>query len=104
MPKRKGSELNEEGGGATGCCGAIDGMGGDGAAGGAYSAPFGMVRRQMPTEIGESTTTTNTGNYEYTAPAFDKKKCKKFLKTALDRHDGEGGSISINHVEKKKKS
>ena len=105
--KHKEKDLNEEGGGATGCCGAIDGMGGEGANGGAFIAPLykgnksDVIRRQMPTEIGESTTTFNTGNYEYPAPAFDKEKGKNFLKPALERHDGKNGSVSIP---KRKKS
>ena len=96
LPPRnsKRDEKLEEEGGATGC-------GANGAAGGAFVAPaFPIQRRKMPTEIEESTTTFNTGDYEYTAPAFSKKSNgKNFLKPALKRHNGKGGSISINHVD-----
>lgn len=76
---------------ATGC-------GGSGAAGGAFVAPMAPVqRRQMPVEIGESTTTFNTGKYIYDRPAFgDEESCA--------RHDGDGGSVSVNQTPKKKKS
>ena len=75
---------------ATGC-------GGTGAAGGAFVTKFGDVqRRQMPIEIGESTTTFNTGNYTYTAPVLgDKESCA--------RHNGDGGSVSINQAKNIKK-
>ena len=87
-------ELNEDG--ATGCCGAIDGMGGEGARGGACITSMGVQKRSMPTDIKETTATTNVGNYEYPArPLGDKKSCA--------RHNGEGGSISINYAEKEKK-
>ena len=81
--KKKEDDVDE----ATGC-------GGSGAAGGAFVAPFGGVqRRQMPVEIGESTTTFNTGKYTYDAPPFgDEESCA--------RHNGEGDSVSVNVVQK----
>ena len=82
---------------ATGC-------GGSGAAGGAFISPISfngkssdVIRRQMPVEIGESTTTTNTGNYTYDLPVLgDKESCA--------RHNGDGGSVSINQADNNKKS
>ena len=93
LPPRKQKEIqkDEDVDEATGC-------GGNGAAGGAFVAPFGGVqRRQMPVavEIGESTTTFNTGKYTYDAPVLGDKE-------TLARHNGDGGSVSINHVKKSK--
>ena len=54
--------------------------------------PFGGVqRRKMPTEIEETTTTMNTGNYQYTVPFGGDKE-------TLARKNGDGGSVSINHT------
>ena len=99
--KQKEKEVDE----ATGCCvsgmggnDVKDGMGGDGADGGAYPSPFGKpISREMPVavEIGESTTTFNTGDYTYPAPPFIDKE-------SGERHNGVGGSVSINHVKKSK--
>lgn len=89
LPPRKHNQQEEDVDEATGC-------GGNGAAGGAFVTPiFGVQRRQMPTEIGESTTTTNVGNYTYDAPVLGDKE-------TLARHDGECGSISVNHIKSKK--
>ena len=51
-------------------------------ASGQYSQPlFGIQRRKMPTDLEETTATTNVGNYEYTVP-FDSDK------ETRDRHPG----------------
>ena len=78
---------------ATGC-------GANGAAGGAFVGPLSfsgkqsdVIRRQMPTEIGESTTTMNVGDYTYDEPAFGDKE-------SLARKNGKGGSVSVNTVKK----
>ena len=53
---------------------------------------FGDVqRRKMPTEIDETTTTFNTGNYQYAVPFGGDKE-------TLSRKNGKGGSVSINEV------
>lgn len=88
LPPRKKheSEEEEEVDEATGC-------GGSGAAGGAFVAPaFSIQRRKMPTEIGESTTTFNTGKYTYDAPVLGDEE-------TLARHDGVDGSVSVNYEE-----
>ncbi len=80
--KKKDFEMDE----ATAC----GGDGGDGA--GQISQPmFSIQRRKKPTELEETTTTFNTGDYTYASPGGlgDKE--------TLKRHDGENGSISINH-------
>ena len=51
----------------------------------------GVQRRKMPTEIEETTSTMNTGNYKYTVPFGGDKE-------TLARKNGDGGSVSINHV------
>lgn len=95
IKENKYGDLNEDGGGATGCCGAIDGMGGEGARGGAFITSLNkgkkndVIRRKMPTEIEETTATTNTGNYQYTVPFIGDKE-------TLARKNGVGGSVSIN--------
>lgn len=79
-------EINEDGEG-----GAIDGAT-SAASSGQFIQPFGDVqRRKMPTEIEETTTTMNTGNYQYTVPFGGDKE-------TLARKNGEGGSVSINHA------
>ena len=79
-------EINEEGEG-----GAIGGAT-SAASSGQFIQPFGSVqRRKMPTEIEETTTTMNTGNYQYTVPFGGDKE-------TLARKNGDGGSVSINHV------
>ena len=90
LPQRqihlRSEEINEEGegcavGGATSA-----------ASSGQFIQPFGGVqRRKMPTEIEETTTTMNTGNYQYTVPFGGDKE-------TLARKNGDGGSVSINHV------
>ncbi len=89
----KSAEVDE----ATACGGA--GVNGDGA--GQFVTPMSnkitpmsnkIIRRQMPAEL-EETATTDVGKYEYTAPAFGDKK-------SLARHDGKGGSVSVNHIDK----
>lgn len=89
VPKK----INEDG--ATGCCG--DGNGNTNS--GAFVTKIGdnknngIIRRHMPTEeVEESATTFGTGNYTYDAP------CGIGDKKTLKRHDGENGSVSINHV------
>lgn len=85
LPPRKQKEKEEEVDEASGC-------GASGAAGGTFVAPvFPMIRR----EIGESTTTFNTGKYTYDAPVLGDEE-------TLARHNGDGGSVSINHVEDEK--
>lgn len=85
LPPRKQKEEDVDE--STGC-------GPTGAAGGAFVAPMSSVqRRQMPVEIGESTTTFNSGKYTYDLPVLgDEESCA--------RHNGEGGSVSINKMEK----
>ena len=82
----KSAEVDE----ATACGGA--GVNGDGA--GQFVTPMSknIIRRQMPAEL-EETATTDVEKYEYTAPAFGDKK-------SLARHDGKGGSVSVNHIDK----
>ena len=82
----RNEEINEEGEG-----GAIGGAT-SAASSGQFIQPFGSVqRRKMPTEIEETTTTMNTGNYQYTVPFGGDKE-------TLARKNGDGGSVSINHV------
>lgn len=79
-------EINEEGEGGA--------MGGatSAASSGQFIQPFGSVqRRKMPTDIKETATTMNTGNYQYTVPFGGDKE-------TLARKNGDGGSVSINHV------
>ena len=77
--------INEEGEG--GACGATSAE-----SSGQFIQPFGDVqRRKMPTEIDETTTTFNTGNYQYTVPFGGDKE-------TLSRKNGKGGSVSINEV------
>ena len=90
LPQRqihlRNEEINEEGEGGA--------MGGatSAASSGQFIQPFGSVqRRKMPTEIEETTTTMNTGNYQYTVPFGGDKE-------TLARKNGDGGSVSINHV------
>jgi hypothetical protein len=79
-------EINEDGEG-----GAIGGAT-SAASSGQFIQPFGSVqRRKIPTEIEETTTTMNTGNYQYTVPFGGDKE-------TLARKNGEGGSVSINHA------
>lgn len=79
-------EINEDGEG-----GAIGGAT-SAASSGQFIQPFGSVqRRKMPTEIEETTTTMNSGNYQYTVPFGGDKE-------TLARKNGEGGSVSINHA------
>ena len=90
LPQRqihlRNEEINEEGEG-----GAIGGAT-SAASSGQFIQPFGSVqRRKMPTEIEETTTTMNTGNYQYTVPFGGDKE-------TLARKNGDGGSVSINHV------
>ena len=91
LPPRKTKSTEEvEVDEATACGGA--GVNADGA--GQFITPMSkkIISRQMPTELDE-TATTDVGKYEYTAPAFgDEESCA--------RHDGEGGSVSINHTDK----
>ena len=91
LPERKHEEqeitvsINEEGEG--GACGATSAE-----SSGQFIQPFGDVqRRKMPTEIDETTTTFNTGNYQYTVPFGGDKE-------TLSRKNGKGGSVSINEV------
>ena len=90
LPQRqihlRNEEINEEGEGGA--------MGGatSAASSGQFIQPFGSVqRRKMPTEIEETTSTMNTGNYQYTVPFGGDKE-------TLARKNGDGGSVSINHV------
>ena len=90
LPQRqihlRNEEINEDGEG-----GAIGGAT-SAASSGQFIQPFGSVqRRKMPTEIEETTTTMNTGNYQYTVPFGGDKE-------TLARKNGEGGSVSINHA------
>ena len=90
LPQRqihlRNEEINEDGEG-----GAIGGAT-SAASSGQFIQPFGDVqRRKMPTEIEETTTTMNTGNYQYTVPFGGDKE-------TLARKNGEGGSVSINHA------
>ena len=79
VPEVEKIEEEGEGGGAT-CADAS----------GQFSAPcFPVQRRKMPIATDESTTTTTVGDYEYTAPAFGDDE-------TLARHNGVGGSVSIN--------
>ena len=100
---RKHKETQEvavlaEEGGATGCCGGTDGMGGEGANGGAFITSMGAVqRRKMPTELDETDIASVGGErgFGYDAPAGlgDKE--------TLKRHNGKGGSVSINDAPRK---
>lgn len=56
---------------------------------GQYSQPlFGVQRRKMPTEIDETTATTNTGNYQYTVPfAADKETADRTPGFSVERQD-----------------
>lgn len=90
LPQRqihlRNEEINEDGEG-----GAIGGAT-SAASSGQFIQPFGSVqRRKMPTEIEETTTTMNTGNYQYTVPFGGDKE-------TLARKNGDGGSVSINHT------
>lgn len=90
LPQRqihlRSEEINEEGEGA-----AIGGAT-SAASSGQFIQPFGGVqRRKMPTEIEETTTTMNTGNYQYTVPFGGDKE-------TLARKNGDGGSVSINQA------
>lgn len=90
LPQRqihlRNEEINEDGEG-----GAIGGAT-SAASSGQFIQPFGGVqRRKMPTEIEETTTTMNTGNYQYTVPFGGDKE-------TLARKNGDGGSVSINHT------
>jgi len=81
--KQKHENLNEdgEGGGATSA-----------ESSGQFSQPlFPIQRRKMPTDIEETTTTTNTGNYQYTVPFGGDKETRA-------RKNGVGGSISVNKM------
>ena len=79
--KSKEEELNEEGEGAL----SAD-------ASGEVSQPlFGVQRREMPVEVEEATATTTAGNYEYDVPFAGDKD-------TLARHNGVGGSVSVNKV------
>lgn len=85
LPQRKSSkqeeDLNEEdvSGGAT-----------PADSNGQYvTGAFPMIRRKMPTEIEETTATTNTGNYQYTVPFGGDKETRA-------RKNGFMGSTSIN--------
>ncbi len=49
------------------------------------------IRRKLPTDIDETTSTNNVGNYQYTVPFIGDKE-------TLARKNGKGGSVSINHV------
>lgn len=93
LPERKKKVENKEiqecdGGGA----GSIAGATTCGASSGAFVTKVGddVVRRQMPVEVEEATTTTNVGNYQYTAP------CGIGDKETLSRKPG--GSVSINQA------
>lgn len=98
----KDEGLNEDGAAGGACC---DGAATAGATNAVSSGQFltklrsntgdetGVIRRQMPSEIQE-TTTADAGNYEYTAPASICDPDDPVLK----RKNGEGGSVSINHV------
>ena len=90
LPQRqihlRNEEINEDGEG-----GAIGGAT-SAASSGQFIQPFGSVqRRKIPTEIEETTTTMNTGNYQYTVPFGGDKE-------TLARKNGDGGSVSINHT------
>lgn len=78
--------LNEDGeGGAVG--GATSA-----ASSGQFISPIGTVhRRKMPSEIDETASTTNVGNYQYTVPFCGDKE-------TLARKNGIGGSVSVNHM------
>lgn len=80
VPEPKKIEEEGEGGGAT-CADAS----------GQFTAPcFGVQRRQVAPHItDESTTTATVGDYAYTVPAFGDKE-------TLSRHNGVGGSVSVN--------
>ena len=82
----RNEEINEDGEG-----GAIGGAT-SASSSGQFIQPFGSVqRRKMPTEIEETTTTMNTGNYQYTVPFVGDTE-------TLARKNGDGGSVSINHI------
>lgn len=88
LPQKKTSgkeeELNEDGEG--GACGGATSA----ASSGQFIQPaFPIQRRKMPTEIEETTATTNTGNYQYTVPFIGDKE-------TFARKNGVGGSVSIN--------
>ena len=74
-------KINEDGEGAT----SAD-------ASGQFSQPlFPMMRRQMPTNVQE-TATGDVGDYQYTVPFPGDEE-------TLARHNGKGGSVSINRME-----
>lgn len=82
-------DINEEGE----CGGAVSAGGATSASSsGQFVQPFGgLQRRKMPTEIEETTSTTNTGNYQYTVPFVGDNE-------TLARKNGKGGSVSINEM------
>lgn len=69
-------------GGSVGATAGNDSMG-------QYSQPlFGIQRRKMPTEIDETTATTNTGNYQYTVPfAADEETADRTPGFSVERQD-----------------
>jgi hypothetical protein len=92
LPERKHEEqeitgsINEEGEG--GACGATSAE-----SSGQFIQPYGyeIVKKKMPSEIDETTTTFNTGNYQYAVPFGGDEE-------TLARKNGKGGSVSINEV------
>lgn len=83
IPERPKETVNEDGEGAV-MAGATTSD-----SSGQYTAPlFGIQRRKMPTV--ETTTTTTVGDYQYTVPFPGDDE-------TLARHNGVGGSVSINH-------
>lgn len=79
--------LNEDGEGGAECVGATGAENS-----GQFSQPLFSepIRRKMPTD--ESTTTSTVGDIEYDAPVLGDKE-------TLSRHNGEGGSVSVNICE-----
>lgn len=89
LPKRQhhNKEINEEGEGGVVPAGATSA-----ASSGQFVQPFGGIqRRKMPTDIDETTTTMNSGNYQYTVPFVGDKE-------TLARKNGKVGSVSVNEI------
>lgn len=61
-------------------------------ASGQYTTSFGIQRRRFPNITSEATTTTSVGDYQYTVPFPGDDE-------TLARHNGEGGSVSINKMD-----
>lgn len=85
-PVKRNKNITEEGEGG----GFVSGGATSAEASGAFVGPvFSMQRKKMPTD--EATLTTTVGNFQYTVPFAGDDE-------TMARHNGEGGSVSINHT------